>query len=640
VLTVAVVVALGPAGWSQPRAQPPAGVGQVPGIHELLSAYWRGEFDVVARRFTTGESVAAILPKARIWLASADARGWEFGSVVLFLELADAAMRLPDPAPDAAVQLVRDGFALLTDKRRNQAPRDVTPPLEERWHQAALGILQATGHWAAQQAYLRDLDRRFPSSASYRALASGIATEQRYASSQVGATAVRAANAAERALEDAIRQYDRAARDNRLRAEASARAAAAYLRLGRARDAQRRLDLVEGPGDELLVDAWVQFLRGTVVQQLDQQNDGAEYLARARQLVPGDDPWRELDRGEFRKVPGFLAELKGAVATSTSSHTTTSSRVPAAVVLDRYARGEFDVVRPALASAGSLAEFSKDFRASVRAWADEPDDADEQRRRRAVGGAIALEAAQARGVVERGEAQLLVEFICSWLRAQPERDPFEPLWHRAAAALMQGVAAGVALEVHVTHALRAWPDDPALVLARAVAAELRAGADTRTRDRTVPADPEALALAESRFTQAATFEVNRHDAQLRLGSIALRQGKPHVALTRLDAAGATSDPWAAYMVHLLTGRAHAARDSWQDAAASYRQARAIVDSQTASAALVAALSAAGDYAGAAAEADRLLQRSTPVADPWLSYGQGDFRHWAALMARIRESTRR
>jgi hypothetical protein len=143
-----------------------------------VAAYWQGEFDVVSKRFASGQQVTALLPNARAWVKTSAAREWEFGSVVLFLDLADAAIRLPDPAPRTAVELVRLGQDQLVDRRRQSALQNIDSTTELQWHAAALAVLQGARAWSEQIEYLKDMERRFPAGSPYLSMAAGIALEQ------------------------------------------------------------------------------------------------------------------------------------------------------------------------------------------------------------------------------------------------------------------------------------------------------------------------------------------------------------------------------------------------------------------------------------------------------------------------------
>jgi tetratricopeptide (TPR) repeat protein len=243
----------------------------------------------------------------------------------------------------------------------------------------------------------------------------------------------------------------------------------------------------------------------------------------------------------------------------------------------------------------------------------------------------------------------------------------------AAAAVMEGAAAGAALEVHALHALKRFPNDPALTMAKAVAAELRAGPDLRTAEGTkapnaptvaysasstsainmasvsptlgptpLPAETVssgALDLAVRRFNDLASIDPYRDEAKLRLGYTALRRGKPEDALQHLAGpAKNTTDVFIAYLAHLFRGRALDRLKRWDQAVVEYRAAVAAQPgAQTAELALAAALARSGRRGEAAELADRALARTDASFDPWLAYGQGDFRHWARLIADVRKA---
>ena len=652
-LTV-VLLAAGLTTWSSGQITVPATVetqaaapsATVTAIHELLTGYWKGDFEVVARRFSSGRQIDALLPSARTWVETSQAREWEFGSPVLFLELADAALRLPGPSSATAVELVRLGFRQLTDHRgESKEANSISSLVEMQWHRAALAVLQGAGAWQEQETYLKDVERRRLKEPSGRIpLAAGIAIEQRVASAERLADVdqgKRTASERERALEGAVREYDRAAPDPEVLAEASARAAAVYLRLGRHRDALGRLDLAGG-STEVLLDAWLEHLRGQALEGLGQADPDAS-LERAQSLTHGlTDPWREFDRGDFRLLPQWIARLKGEVATTMADPKT--SRMPAAVIVDRYAHGEFDIVAATLQEAGSLRRFLEPFAAAVY---PRPKDLalispNELERRRNVAAAVALEAAQARGLVEWGESQKLLEFVCGWFRTLggPPTE-FERLWYVATAALMEGQIAGTALARHMDHALNRFPDEPDLMLARGVAAELRTGQDPRTPRGLGIASFSLLATARSRLTDALRFDATRPEAHLRLGSIALRWGKPKEAIDHLSAAvDHATDPYVVYLAHVFSGRAYSLVGRWQEAVTSYTAATAIVPTQTARLGLVTALSHVGEYAAASALADRTLLEPSPPNDPWLFYGQGDFRNWISRRDAVRRALQR
>ena len=147
-----------------------------------------------------------------------------------------------------------------------------------------------------------------------------------------------------------------------------------------------------------------------------------------------------------------------------------------------------------------------------------------------------------------------------------------------------------------------------------------------------------LTVAITRLEEAVKSPEYRREALLRLGYSALRMGQPEITLkhlTEASSAGAPADPFIDYLVFLFRGRALDRLKRWDEAAVEYRNAIAVYATQSAELALAAALSRAGRRSDAAAVADRALARRDGPADPWLSYGQSDFRHWTTLMDRLR-----
>jgi len=309
------------------------------------------------------------------------------------------------------------------------------------------------------------------------------------------------------------------------------------------------------------------------------------------------------------------------------------------VVLDRYEAGDYDFAVNSLVSS-DLATFVDTFRESADRWIGEGDPATADRRR-FVAATVALEAGRARGFVEWPRAQLLIEWACERLRAQPVPTEAERLWLEGAAAVMEGAVAGTALEIHLTHALKRFPSDPPLLMARAVAAELRAGPDQRLPSGTRPPSGSALDTAVTRLQQALALPAYKDEVNLRLGYTALRRGKYADALAPLDLAAANrTDIFIGYLAQLFRGRAFERLLRWNDAVNAYRAAVAIQPrAQTAELALAAALARIGQPVEAAQMADTILGRTESVFDPWLAYGQGDFRHWPRIIDAIRGAIR-
>ncbi|HET9369531.1 MAG TPA: hypothetical protein VFO19_04765, partial [Vicinamibacterales bacterium] len=506
-----------------------------PALRDLLDAYWKNEFDVVQRVFETGADVAAIVPTVRAWVASTAARGWREGALVLVLDLADAALRLPRPDRQAASQLIALGYSEITRRpERDKAEDDLDRRFETRWHEAAVAVLLGAQDSRAVADYTNKLEQRYETGLPARFwLARGVALERRGMPDQI------------------VAAFDRAARDPVLRAEASARAAAVFNRVQRYRDALRRLDIAGDPGNDLAVAAMLPYLRGGALAGLREYAQALTALDEATALAPESDdvrearnetlralgqkaeehrartsdrqePWDAIGQGDYRFVPRWLAELKAGLRTSTSN--AADDRPPIFDMFDRYEAGDYGQVVDTLVKSVSLESLSLDLRNSADAWITSGPAAALAHREMVVA-ALALEAAQARGYLEWPRAQLIVEWACERLRARPTPTDGERAWMYAAAVLMEGVVQGAALEVHAAHALKRFPDDPALTMARAVAVEVRAGPDFRSRDGLESPSSNTLELLVYRLKQAAVNPAFRDEAQLRLGYTALRQRK-------------------------------------------------------------------------------------------------------------------
>ena len=628
--SLAVLAAL--ASQSAP-AQP------APTVRSLLQAYWDGDVDVIRRHFARGRDLEPMLPVLRAWIEAEASESWPVATSILLLDLADAAAGQPEASPQAALQLIDWARGQITSRRAERDPLQAAE-IERLVHQTAVALLQGLGAGQAQRRYLNAISHRYSGGLPPRlSIALGLATLP---------PPVRAPGRAapsEDAADEAIRAYDRAARDPSARAEASARAAAVYLSLDRPRDALRRLD-VAGEAAEVAVAAWIAHLRGRALGALGETAAAGFSVEVARGLGQAGEVWLVLDRGDHRFVAEWLSVLKASLGTAARSRARSST---AAGVLDRYAARQYEAVALDLVALESLEKFSKDFRESADRWIAEAGPARVDRRALVVV-LVALEAARARGGVEWGEAQLLVEWACARLRAATAPTDVERDWMWAAAALMEGVTAGAALEVHVMHALKRFPDDPALTMARAVAAELRAGPDSRSAwglratgsllEHEVAGYESALDRARRRFDELTAVPEYRAEASLRLGYTALRLGRHDDALRHLARAAdlAGSDEYVAHLAHLFRGRALDWLERRDEAVAAYRAAASLEPgAQTAELALAAALARAGHRTEAAAVADRALASTDGGRDPWLSYGQGDLRKWPLLVARLRSA---
>lgn len=268
---------------------------------------------------------------------------------------------------------------------------------------------------------------------------------------------------------------------------------------------------------------------------------------------------------------------------------------------------------------------------------------------RLVGASLALEAAQRRGQEQPAAAIALVEWGCRTLRLSPEPQAGELAWFHASLALFEGMAASSALEVHSDHAIRRFPNEPAVVLARAVSAEVWSFPDTRSSQTFAESEERQYTLLVYRLRQAQKYAPVHAEASVRLAYTFIRAEKFKDADETLRRINRSETPARLlYLADLFHGRALERLGRPLDAIAAYRSAVAVVpDAQTAAIALAAALARAGDRAEAASAAALAVASRAPTLagdfawqDPWLSYGQGDLPIWPDLILRVRDGVRR
>jgi tetratricopeptide (TPR) repeat protein len=305
----------------------------------------------------------------------------------------------------------------------------------------------------------------------------------------------------------------------------------------------------------------------------------------------------------------------------------------AAALIDAYAAGGDARIAAALNRDDAL----RSLRQALERIDFQHEDLAEQR---FIAAGLAVEAAQYRGFREATAALEIIEWACGMLRTHDPPDERERLWHRAAIAIQQGLAEGLALEAHVEHASGRFPDEPHFALARAVAAELRTFPDPRASERLSLRIATTFDLLVTRLHRAAAYEPVRAEARLRLGYVHLRNDDAERALRQLDVVPVlTSEPFLVYLAHLFRGRALERTDRIDEAIAAYRDAVAVVPgAQSAVLALASALMR-GQGRAEADELARAAVSSVPVADPWAGYGQGDLRLWPMIRRQMREAIR-
>jgi hypothetical protein len=240
------------------------------------------------------------------------------------------------------------------------------------------------------------------------------------------------------------------------------------------------------------------------------------------------------------------------------------------------------------------------------------------------------------------------------------RNAFEPRWVRATALRLSHEgqwALGLDL---LEPALKRYPDDPLLLLAKGATIESRARLDpesTLEYQRVTPAGlrrekrtagrrevREQLSRAEACYRRALAARPDLNHARVRLGRVLQLLGHHQASVSELEAVLAAADqgsppePRDLYLAHLFLGYAHEEAKPLDRAAAEYERAlRALPDGQAAAVALSHALHRLGRWpasvAALRAGVDRAGRRL--VVDPWWPYLAGQSEDTDALLEALR-----
>lgn len=341
--------------------------------------------------------------------------------------------------------------------------------------------------------------------------------------------------------------------------------------------------------------------------------------------------------------------------------------------LDRYAAGEYERAISVLMGIGS---FNPEH---AQAWVDAVEGTEARAHRLLVAATLALEVVAAK---ENWPSQV-VEWACDAFRTAGPPTPNEALWLRASIALAEGhemwpflvkpnqpngkpvaresVPGAPADTGHLAHARARFPDDSYLVLAEAVAAEVKASepADplaphseqtpvATDRISSLLGGPAPLSVAQKTALESALAALQPlltnpdvgAEARVRSGFMELRLGHPDRALPILrEAASTGTEPYVKYLAHLYAAWTLAHLERNDDAIVEYRAALAIVPHARSAATLLTALLIMSDKIS---DAETLVDREIGVQaadnnDPWRTYLLGDYRNYPALIAKLREA---
>ena len=228
----------------------------------------------------------------------------------------------------------------------------------------------------------------------------------------------------------------------------------------------------------------------------------------------------------------------------------------------------------------------------------------------------------------------LFEWASGLVRDGPPR-PEERLWHLAGVSLLQRFGASWLLEIHLGYARARFPDEPRLLLARAVSVEMQLWPQRRDEQGFVVPDDVLLRIL-GRYEEAIRNDAVRQEAHVRLGYVELLRGRVNEALTHFDRAGTPGDKTLRYLLHLVRGQALLAGRKPDDAIASFRLAfEEVPYAQSATLALAAALVSRGQPNEASSLTSRMLSLPSPPLDPWTIYTVPEWRFWDARMEALR-----
>ncbi|MEX2271494.1 MAG: hypothetical protein WD690_08495 [Vicinamibacterales bacterium] len=221
-------------------------------------------------------------------------------------------------------------------------------------------------------------------------------------------------------------------------------------------------------------------------------------------------------------------------------------------------------------------------------------------------------------------------------------DRFERYWLWAVLAMLQGVNHPQITREFADYALSRFSDEPRFVLARAFAADQsRALEDAEGRGGA--GEASHVTETTSRYDTAARFPETAAEARVRKAFFLHRIDRHRDALAALDAveAGpAEPDPIIQYFRSLFRGRVLEALEQFEEAKAAYQDALEVLPgTQSPRVALMRLAVRAGDRPAAEALAAAIQNAAQERFDPWWVYWLGDYRHYDAIIGRMRESTR-
>jgi tetratricopeptide (TPR) repeat protein len=307
-------------------------------------------------------------------------------------------------------------------------------------------------------------------------------------------------------------------------------------------------------------------------------------------------------------------------------------------LLELYDLGEFDTARDAVRSAsrsGDLRVVLEALEREGEKWITADGEA-HHNRRNLTAALFALEVAEAGLDQQWSNSHQLLEWACTRMRTQRQRTEVERTFHLAAIALIEGARDVKALDEHVAHVAKRFPDEPRILLARAFKAEVEYWRLYRTMAGGV--DGGSPVIIAPPLRKAAERRENAREVALRLGFLAQQKDQHDDALAELEKVAPGDDPGQLYLAHLISGWAYEKLQKRSQAEAAYRRALAVIPQAQSATLHLAVLLYEIDRRSEANElVARMLSADPAPDDPWRVYGYGDYRRFPLLMDRLRRS---
>ena len=338
---------------------------------------------------------------------------------------------------------------------------------------------------------------------------------------------------------------------------------------------------------------------------------------------------------------GYVIEARPSPASRPTGRA--ASRVPppstapttVAALADTFEHAGADAMRTKLRQVTNPAKLLRDARESDILWPANP-------RRDAV---FMLELA-ATGLRQsdaaREEAAKLLQQYDGLVRNPLAADQFECTWYWAEVAALEGSIRPELASPFAARALQRCPEEPRLLLARAVVADQQwpLGTTTTWPGQVTLTRPSDARISEviGQYAAAAKSPDTRVEARVRAAWFSYRIGKSDEALRLLDGMeGSTSDRQIVYLRQLVRGHALRALDRPDEAAAAFRGGLTVwPGAQSARVALMTLLVTRGERSQAEGLAEEIQAAPGDQFDPWWTYWQGDYRLYPTIVARLRE----